>query len=127
MEDDEETFPITIDSGAVGAVGPKKIGSGFPISPTRESAMGIGYRAANGARIKNHGERIIEGLTEKGQTLKMRITVADVSKVLASVSKICECGSMVVFDEAGNYIEDKESGEMTPIRNRDGVYVMDMR
>ena len=33
MEDDEETFPITIDSGAVDTVGPKKIGSGFPISP----------------------------------------------------------------------------------------------
>ena len=53
--------------------------------------------------------------------------MADVSKVLASVSKICECGSRVVFDEAGSYIEDKESGEKTPIHKRNGVYVMDMR
>ena len=116
-----------MDSGAVDTVGPKKIGSGFPISPTREPAVGIGYRAAHGARIKNHGERIIEGLAEKGQKLKMRIAVADVSKVLASVSKICECGSRVVFDEAGSYIEDNESGEKIPIRKRNGVYVMDMR
>ena len=59
--------------------------------------------------------------------LKMRITVADVSKVLASVSKICECGSRVVFDESGSYIEDDESGGKTPIHKRNGVYVMDMR
>ena len=57
----------------------------------------------------------------------MRITVADVINVLASVSKICECGSRVVFDEVGSYIEDKESWERTPIRKRKGVYVMDMR
>ena len=57
----------------------------------------------------------------------MGVTVADVSKVLASVSKICECGSRAALDEAGSCIEDNESGEKTPIHNRNGVYVMDMR
>ena len=52
--------------------------------------------------------------------------MADVSKVLASVSKICECGSRVLFDEAGSYIEDKRTGEKTSLRKRNGVYVMDM-
>ena len=66
MDEDEETFPITVDSGAVDTVGPKRVGEGFPINPTKESAMGIGYRAANGTHIKNHGERVIEGLPEKG-------------------------------------------------------------
>ena len=75
MDGEEEVFPITIDSGAVDTVGPKRVGEGVPINPTRESRMGIGYRAANGTPIKNHGERIIEGLTERGQKLKMRITV----------------------------------------------------
>ena len=110
MEGEEEVFPITIDSGAVDTVGPKRVGERFLINPTRESRMGIAYRAANGTPIKKHGERIIEGLTEGGQKLKMRITVADVSKVLASVSKICECGRRVIFDEEGSYIEDKTSG-----------------
>ena len=70
MEYDEEVFPITIDSGAVDTVGPKKVGEGFPISPTRDSAMGIGYRADNGTHIKNHGERVIEGLTERDSNSK---------------------------------------------------------
>ena len=70
---------------------------------------------------------MVEGLTEKGQKLKMRITVVDVSKVLASVSKICECGNRVIFDEAGSYIEDKHTGERTPLHKRNGVYVMNMK
>ena len=89
--------------------------------------MGIGYKAANGTYIKNYGERVIEGLTEKGQNVKMKVTVADVSKVLASVSKICECGSRVVFDDAGSYIEDKRTGERTALHKRRGVYVMDIK
>ena len=127
MEEDEEVFPITIDSGAVDTVGPKRVGEGFPITPTKESVMGIGYKAANGTYIKNYGERVIEGLTEKGQNVKMKVTVADVSKVLASVSKICECGSRVVFDDAGSYIEDKRTGERTALHKRRGVYVMDIK
>ena len=41
LEDDEDVFPTTIDSGAVDTVGPKKVGEGFPIHPTTESVMGI--------------------------------------------------------------------------------------
>ena len=52
MEDDEEVFPTTIDSGAVDTVGPKRVGEGFPITPTKESKMGIGYKAANGTDKK---------------------------------------------------------------------------
>ena len=79
------------------------------------------------ALINTYGERVIEGLTEKGQNVKMKVTVADVSKVLASVSKICECGSRVVFDDAGSYIEDKRTGERTALHKRRGVYVMDIK
>ena len=41
MEGNEEIVQITIDSGAVDTVGPKKVGEGFPITPTKESIMGI--------------------------------------------------------------------------------------
>ena len=51
----------------------------------------------------------------------MKMTVADVSKVLASVAKFCECGHRVVFDEDGSYIEDKRSKKWTVMHKRDGV------
>ena len=57
----------------------------------------------------------------------MKMTVADVSKVLASVARICECNNRVVFDEDGSYIEDKESGSRMAIHKKNGVYVMNMK
>ena len=46
-----EVIPIAVDSGAVDTVGPKASGKSFPILPTRESLLGLGYRAANGSPI----------------------------------------------------------------------------
>ena len=67
VEDQWETIPITVDSGAVDTVGPKEVGAQFPITPTRESRLGLGYRAANGSPIKNYGERVLKGQTTGGQ------------------------------------------------------------
>ena len=58
-----------------------------------KSLMGMGYRAATGPPLENDGERTLEGLIGAGKGLRMKVTVADVNKVLASVSKICECGN----------------------------------
>ena len=41
VEDEEGLVVIRTDSGAAGTVGPKKAGQGFPITPTRETMMGI--------------------------------------------------------------------------------------
>ena len=56
----------------------------------------------------------------------MKMAVADVGKVLASVAKVCECGNSVVFDKDGSYVEYKNTGHNTRIDNRSGVYVMDI-
>ena len=55
------------------------------------------------------------------------MAVADVSEVLASVARTCECNNRVVFDDDGRYIEDTHSGNMTPVYTRDGVYVMESK
>ena len=99
----------------------------FPIVPTRDSQLGLGYKAANGSPIRNLGERTVKGQTDEGQGLKMKMTVADVSKVLASVARICECNGRVVVGEAGSYIEDTQRGRRTPMHKRNGVYVMDVK
>ena len=55
------------------------------------------------------------------------MTVADVGKVLMSVSKACESGYRVVFDEEGSYMEEKRTGAKTRIHKKNGVYVMTLR
>ena len=52
--------------------------------------------------------------------------VADVSKLLAAVSQICDAGNKVVFDNNGSYIESKQSGMRTAMRRENGVYKFDM-
>ena len=59
--------------------------------------------------------------------MKTKMTVANVSKVLASISRIGECNNRVVCDGYGSYIDDKHSGKRTPMHNINGVYVMELK
>ena len=54
----------------------------------------------------------------------MSIQVADVTKLLAAVSQICDAGNRVVFDSEGSYIENKVSGDITWLREKNGMYVL---
>ena len=71
------------------------------------SRTGKNFKAANGSPILNYGEKKITGNTEDGRRIQMRMTVADVGKVLMSVTKACESGYRVVFDEEGSYMEER--------------------
>ena len=126
-DEEEEDIEVTIDSGAVDTVGPPSVGKAFKMYRTEASEAGRHFRAANGSMIINHGEKKITGCTEDGRKLQMRMTVADVGKVLMSVAKACESGYRIVFDEEGSYMEEKRTGLKTSIHKKNGVYVMSMR
>ncbi len=46
-------------------------------------------------------------LTAEGSKGKMKMQVAEVTKPLASVKRICEAGHMVVFDDEDSYMINK--------------------
>ena len=69
--------------------------------------MGVRYVTASGNKIKNEGEKQIKIKTKTGDVRQMTFQVAKVTKPLCSVSKICEKGHTVVFDESGSYIKQK--------------------
>ena len=48
-----------------------------------------------------------------------------VTKALGSVSKMVKCNNRVVFDPAGSYIESLSDGAVLPLREHNGVYVLD--
>ena len=51
--------------------------------------------------------------------------VAEVTHVLGYVSKFCEAGNRVVFDDSdpeGSYIMNKSTGVRTKMHKSDGVY-----
>ena len=117
---------VTVDSGAADTVAPKSIGSQFPMKQTIASLSGMTYSAANGTEIKNQGERRITGKTSDGTPITITVQVADVKKMLGSVSRMCDANNQVVFDNDGSYIKNKVNGRVTKLDRRNGVYKFDM-
>ena len=56
----------------------------------------------------------------------MKLVVVDVTKVLASVRRMCECGNKVVFDNEGSYVLNQQTHSKTLIELRKGAYIIDM-
>ena len=92
---------------------------------------GKAYSAANGQTIKNEGERLVSMVTKEGQWKNMTFQVCDVTRPLASVSKIVEAGHSVVFNPAndarGSFIQNQATGEKTWLTAKDGVYVLETK
>ena len=69
-------------------------------------------------------------LSPDGKVSKnMLFQVCDVTKALGSVSKMVARGNRVVFDSddcGGSYIENKQDKSRLPLRDRGGVFVLDM-
>ena len=65
-------------------------------------------------------------VTQEGLERSMLVQVAPVTKPLGNVSKICKKGHQVVFDDDGSYIVNKMTGEYMMLREKNGVYVLDV-
>ena len=119
---------MTVDSGACDHVTPKKAMPTVRVKMTEAVRHGVTYSAANGGIIPNEGEIDLEGYTEDGKPLGLTLQVAEVSKPLAAVRKMCAAGNRVTFDEDpgderyGGYIENKKTGSRTQIHKQGGTY-----
>ena len=116
---------ITIDSGAAVCVAPPSWCPQFKTKQSEGSKTGVHYVTASGNRIRNEGEKQIKIKTKTGDVRQMTFQIAKVTKPLCAVSKICEKGHIVVFDESGSYIKHKKTGAVIPLKKERGVYVMD--
>ena len=124
-------FPIIVDSGACASVMPTQWCEHVPLKSTPQSQAGQFFRAANGQKIHNHGEKVVSMMTREGSMRDMRFTVCDVSKALGSVSQMCKVGHRVVFnppwDPDGSYIQHIETGECMWLEEKDGLYMLNTK
>ena len=118
-----ERIRVQVDSGAIDHVMPKDVAKGFEIRPTTASTKGQGYSAANGTIIRNHGEKRLVGRTEKGELISMAMQCADVTRVLGSVHRMNQGGSVVVFDGKDSFAVHKKTGKVTNIHEENGQFV----
>ena len=101
---------------------PKNVGTYFPIRETEASKSGIGFSAANGSHITNHGERKIEGLGEEWNPIGLRAQVADVKTALGSVYQMIQAGNSVHLEAGNCYISNQRTGRRTPIQEKNGTF-----
>ena len=92
------------------------------LSHAQGHAPSIGWPADG--RYRTSEEKRNTFKAKHGLTQSMTFRPADVIKALASMTKICQRRSRVVFDEAGSYIENKASGRRVSVRVESGVYAI---
>jgi hypothetical protein len=115
-----------IDSGAAESVAPASMAPWVPLTPSEGSRRGQCYMSANGAKLPNMGEKRFTMMTGEGNMAEATFQVAEVTRPLCSVTKICDRGNRVVFDAKGGYIENFATGVQTRFSRQNNVYVMDM-
>jgi hypothetical protein len=86
----------------------------------------VTYVTADGTVVPNLGEKHVNVVTRDGAQWLIRMQVTNVRKSLMSVSKVCEEGHLVVFEQHAGYIEHLSPGHRTPFARRNGVYVLDL-
>ena len=109
---------MQIDSGAVDTVAPRHVARAFKLCETKAST--------NKSKIDNFGERKVSGYTEDGTMILLRMTCADVRKVLGSVHRMNKGGNIVVLDGPSSYKQNKRTGQKNKIRYENGQYVVYM-
>lgn len=114
-----------MDSGAVDTVAPENGAQEFVLRETPASRRRIGFVAANGSKIQNYGERKVSGYTDDGVAISMRMTCADVHKVLGSVHRMDQSGNLVVLDGEHSFMKNKVTGQKT-IHYEGGQYILYM-
>ena len=124
-----KAISILIDSGASDSVAPPGLFSDIQVFETNASRGGLEYTAAGGHKIPNLGmcRPIVHRID--GSAMTMSFQVAGVGKALGAVSRIVGCGNRVIFDHpdnGGSYIENKQTGKVTPLRQNNGVYYLDV-
>ena len=117
---------ITVDSGAAESVAPELWHQEFPLLQT-ERAHPAGFASATGQSMPHRGERQVHLLTGNGSPSAMRFQITNVKKPLAAVSRIIQAGHKAVFDADGSYLQNKSTGEIIPLREKNGLFVLDAK
>ena len=115
-----------MDSGSAVSVAPPNVAPWVQMTESEGSRTGVEYTAADGGKIPNLGQQVLEVTTEEGMPATVTYQVAEVTRPLSAVSAICDAGNVVTFTRTGGCITNETSGQQTMFRRENNVYVMGM-
>lgn len=121
-----KTLEVVMDSGAAESVAPERSAPWVQTKPSRGSTRGQIYTSASGEKLPNKGEKNLELMTDEGEWARATFQIAEVTRPLCSVSRVCDRGNKVVFGAGGGYVEHLASGKRSYFQRSHNVYVMNM-
>ena len=119
----EREIHIAMDSGAGKNVAPPEAIEGYKVSPSPGSKKGKHFVAANGGQILNLGEAVLNMDDNQGHKIRSNFQVAEVSRMLYSVSQCCDTGCEVHFTATEGLVT-KQGKTVATFPRRGGLYVM---
>ena len=113
-----------MDSGAAESVAPASMAPWVPIAESVGSKTGKKYMSASGETLKNLGEKKVEVITNEGMKANATFQIADVTRPLCSIARVCDQGNTVVFTSTGGFIENVH-GARTHFERSNNVYTLE--
>ena len=113
-----------LDSGAADSVAPASLAPWIPIQPSAGSKKGQHYLSASGDRIANEGQKRLEVVAEDGTMTSTTYQIAEVTRPLCAVSKMCDKDNIVIFTKTGGVVQTP-CGKRMPFRRERNVYLLD--
>ena len=114
---------ICLDSGAGDHVLSRVDVPGFVVEESPGSKAGRGFWAANNKRIPNEGQTLLRLKANDGSGMCSTFQVAEVSRPLWSVGKICDQGFTTTFTKTHARITDENGKEILVFERRNGLYL----
>ena len=115
---------IVVDSGASETVVGQDALPGTPFEESPDSRRNVCYEVVDGTRVPAMDQKRFVIRTQQGIERSITAQVTNVNKPLLSVSQICGKDHRVVFDKEASYTEDKTIGEVIPMIEKNGTYVI---
>ena len=100
--------------------------AGYTIAESAASRQGRHFIGAGGDRITNHGQTELNLANDAGKKMRSNFQVADVTRMLMSVSQTCDNDLEVHFNKLRGWVTDEEGKTIATFPRRGGLYVAEM-
>ena len=124
----EELFEVALDSGAGDHVASKESAPTYKLVESAGSRAGQHFVCAGNKRIPNQGQMTLNLKGPDGaKTIKSTFQVAQVTRPLWSVGRICDEGFKVTFDDQKAEVTDKNGKVVCRFDRHGGLYLSRLR
>ena len=120
---------VTLDSGCCEHVMDIADAPGYCafITESSGSRRKQNFIVGNGEKVPNEGQVTLNMFADDTKAIRSVFQIAEVTRPLMSVGRICDQGMLCTFDESKALITDKDNNEVCRFDRRGGLYVATMK